>query len=533
VQIGFKCSPSESDLLTFKEMLNQTAKWYPDHELVAYDENGKLMKKRTYKEFNADCQRVAGAYRSLGLKKGDRVVLLWRGPDLDHTTVYFAATKMGVIPCSLNFRFTAKMLAQQCNLIDPKVLIYDSTLKELADSIMQYKPKGLERWMSSDELMEVASKYPAVEPTEVIKEDDPLAIYFTSGVTGEPKPILHTNRTHWFSAVGQIMTWDYTPETVFIIVLHPSFIGWANFVLGIIRVGGKLIHLRRFIPKQYLGLVEKEKATFLFLVPTMWRMLLREELEKYDLGSVKIAAFAGEPMGPATLEEIKRRTGAKKIIYLYGSTESGSHYGCFFISSTTKPSVEENPLSVGKPLWGVDVRIVKPGGNPEDELPFGEVGEMIIRGPSVAVGVWGDPEKTEKSFKGTGRDKWWFSGDSAYIDEYGCIRILGRTDFTFKSGGMKVHPELVERVLARHPGIANITIIPVEDPIWGNLGKAIVVPKPGVKLDAQELDEWCKKQEDLPSYMRPRHWEFVEEIPMTASGKTDRRKLMELYGKQK
>lgn len=521
---------SESDLLTIKEMLNQTSRWYPDHELVAYDEDGKLIKRRTYAEFNADCQRVAAAYNSLGLKKGDRIALLWPGPDLDHTTAYFAAAKMGIISCNLNFRLTAKMLAHQCSLIESKMLFYDPALKELADSIMQRKPKGMEKCMSSEELMSKSSEYPAKEPAETIKEEDPLAIYFTSGVTGEPKPIPHTNRTHWFSAVGQIMTWDYTPETVFIIVLHPSFIGWANLVYGVIRVGGKLVHLKKFVPKRYIEIAEKEKATHLFLVPTMWRILLREELERYDLSSVKIAAFAGEPMAPATLEEIKRRTGAKKIVYLYGSTESGSHYGCLFISSTTRPSVEENPLSVGKPLWGVDVRIIKPGGSPEDEVPRGEIGEMIIRGPSVAVEVWGDPEKSRQTFRGTGRDKWWYSGDAAYIDEYGCVRIVGRTDFTFKSGGMKVHPELVEKVLARHPDIANVVVIPVKDQIWGSLGKAIIVPKPGAELNPRELDEWCKKQEDLPAYMRPRFWQFVEEIPTTASGKADRRKLIELYG---
>jgi len=511
-------------------MLNQTAKWYPDHELVAYDEVGKLIKRTTYKEFNADCRRVANAYRSLGLEKGDRAALLWRGPDLNHTVAYFAATKIGVIPCSLNFRLTAKMLADQCDQIEPRILVYDSVLKELADSIKKNKPRAIERYISSDELGEMASKQPAEEPPEIIREEDPAAIYFTSGVTGLPKPVLHTNRTQWFSAIGQIMTWDLTPETVNVMVLHPCFIGWANFVLGMIRVGGKLVLMRRFVPRLYLEVAEKERETFMFLVPTMWRMLLLEDLEKYDLSSVKIVAFAGEPMEPATIKEIKRRTGAEKIIYLWGATESGSHYGCIFISSTTKPSVEERPECVGRPLWGVDVRIVKPGGSPEDELPPGEIGELIIRGPSVAVGIWGNPKESKRLFKGSGRDKWFFTGDAAYLDEDRCIHIQGRIDFTFKSGGMKVHPELVERVIKRHPGVANVIIIPVKDPVWGYLGKGIIVPKKGVKLTPEELDEWCKKQEDLPRYMRPRYWEFVKEsdIPTTASGKVDRRKLIEL-----
>jgi fatty-acyl-CoA synthase len=520
-----------TDLLTYKEMLKQTAKWYPNQELVAYDEKGEVMKRTTYKEFNADCQRVAGAYRNLDLKKGDRVVLLWRGPDLDHLTAYCAATKMGVIPSSLNFRSTGKLLADQCGLITPKVLVYDKTMKELVDSIMENKPRGVEICMSVEELNELASKQPAEEPPEVIGEEEVAAIYFTSGTTGLPKPIVHTNRGHWFSAIGQIMTWDYAPETVYVQTLHTSFIGWANLVLGLIRVGGKLVFMRHFDPKKYLEICQKEKATFLFLVPTMWRMLLQEDIEKFDLSAVKEAAFAAEPMAPATIEEIKRRTGAKKIVYLWGATESGSHYGCFFISSTTKPSVEENPMSVGKPLWGCEVNIIKPDGSPEEELPPGEVGELIVRGPSIALEVWGDPEKTKKTFRGPGKYKWFYTGDSAFIDEYGCIRIQGRTDFTFKSGGMKIHPELVERTLKRHPGIAEITIIPIADKVWGSLGKGIVVPKKGVKLTAEELDKWSSEQDDLPRYMRPRYWQFVDSIPTTASGKTDRRKIIEQYGK--
>lgn len=520
----------EHDLLTLAEMLNQTAKWYPNSEVVSYDEEGRRIAQTNYKEFNNVCRKVAHAYHALGVTKGDRIALFWRGPDLDHLVAFFGAEKLGAIPSNLNFRLTTKMLTHQCDLIEPKIFVYDSTLEELALSVKEYKPKGVKRFLSVKELLEEASDKPAEEPLEPIREEDYAAIFFTSGTTGEPKPIVHSHRTLWFSSVGQIMTWDFTPETVHILTLHPAFIGWANFALGMLRVGGKLILMRRFDPKHYLKIAEKERATFAFLVPTMWRMLLQEKVEDYDLSSITTAAFAGEVMSSATIEEIKRRLGVKKLIYLYGATESGSHYGCLFITSTSKPNLEENPGSVGKPLWGVDVKIIKPGGTILDEVPPGEVGELIMRGPSIAVGIWNNPEKTAEVFKGSGRDKWWFSGDLAYIDEKGCIRIVGRVDFTFKSGGMKVHPELVERVIKQHPGVRDVAVIPIKDSIWGNVGKALVILKEGVKLTTDELDKWCKEHTDLPSYMRPRLWEFVEEFPTTTSGKLDRKKLLETFG---
>jgi fatty-acyl-CoA synthase len=255
----------------------------------------------------------------------------------------------------------------------------------------------------------------------------------------------------------------------------------------------------------------------------MWRMLLEQGLDKgdYDLSSVKVALFSGEIMDLPTLKRIRENI-SPHVINIYGTTELAGASGAVMFE---EDMTEEQLAAVGKPMLNADIRIIKPGGTRHDELPVGEAGEVIIRGSSVANQVWNNPAVARKIFEPDGYNTWWHSGDMGHFDENGFLYLEGRTDDMIISGGINIMPARVEDVLRTHPDVIEVAVVGDPDPEWGQRVKAFVVsgkPDPS----KEDLDSYMKDSE-LADYQRPRIYEFIKDLPRTATGKINRKALRE------
>jgi fatty-acyl-CoA synthase len=266
--------------------------------------------------------------------------------------------------------------------------------------------------------------------------------------------------------------------------------------------------------------VTTERATHVFLTPTLWRRLLNADQPDADFSSVRLIGFAAEPMDATTLKRLREKI-SPNAVQMYGSTETGAAGSCI----TADEMVGERLVSVGRPLPNGDLRIVVPGGAPQDEVAPGETGEILISSPSLAAGIWRDPDATAAAFVTDADQRWWRSRDLGRIDAEGYLYLEGRRDDMIISGGINIMPARVEEVLLSHVGVAECAVVGVPHPEWGEEVQAFIV-RGDPALDAASLERHVRGS-DLSSYQRPRVYTFVSELPRTSTNKVLRRVLRE------
>ncbi|HDI10335.1 MAG TPA: acyl-CoA synthetase, partial [Euryarchaeota archaeon] len=281
---------------------------------------------------------------------------------------------------------------------------------------------------------------------------------------------------------------------------------------------------RRFDPELCLRIIQDYEVTVFCAPPTAYRMLILQDLSKYDFSKLRHCLSAGEPLNPEVIKKWEEGTGLKIHDY-YGQTETVA-----LIANSRALKIK--PGSMGKPTPGHDVRIVDDDGR---ELPTGEVGHIAVRikpekPPGIFKEYWKDEESTSKVFKG----EWYFTGDKAYVDEDGYFWFVGRADDVIKSSGYRIGPFEVESALIEHPAVAEAAVIGVPDEVRGQIVKAFVVLKPGYEPSqdlVKELQEHVKRI--TAPYKYPREIEFVKELPKTMSGKIKRKELRKMELKRR
>lgn len=512
--------------ITVRDMLHRAAAWSPERESVV-DE----LFRYTYPQLLDQVQRCAALYHQLGVRKGDRVALMTVS-SVQHTVALFAAIELGAIPISLHVRESVGNLSAVLDQLSPRVLIYDGVFTEAMTQLKQRNPliTGFVRTVSAmtpvdareagnDPILprDLAGYSLDFEPMELYEHDIAL-IALSSGTTGIPKGVMHSNRSLMESARGGAYLWRVTPADGMCNMLSTSFIAWFNVTLPVINAGAKMTFMTHWDPQKFLQAVEEERFSHAFLAPTMWRMLLRHGIDDYDLSSVTAAGFSGEPIDTATLREIRARI-SPNVYNIYGSTESGS---CSAGTVMFPHEFEQADRieSVGRPMLNADIRIIKPGGTAEDVLPDGEEGEVLLRGPSLAVGFWYRPDLTRKVFEGP----WWHSGDMGLIDTDRYIYLRGRLDDMIISGGMNILPSAVEDAVMSHEAVSDAAVIGLPDAEWGQRVVAFVVKRSAIT--AEEIDHHVR-QSDLADYARPREYRFIDELPKGNTGKVSRKILRE------
>ena len=484
----------------------------------------------TYKELNDGANRFAHFLQEKGLKKGDRIsVFLLNCPEF--IEIYFAAAKLGIVFVPMNFRLVGPELEYQLNNCDSRMLVFhDSLLKNLEPVVSSIKvEKGKFLFIKSGiqdcpnrpewalDYSDVIESYPSDEPLpdEPVLMDDPLAILYTSGTTGLPKGAVLSHSQTYFKNFQIIMYTDMRSEDIFLSQL-PLFHSGGLFITAtpVFCRGATLITRQRFKAEQFAMDIEKYRATIVFALTTMWRFVIQsKKLDSTDTASVRVAMGGGERTPSTLFDEL-----AEKGIHLqngFGQTENS------YMMLMPEDSIFLKKGSIGKPGFFTEVWIEDLNGG---KLPPGEIGEIVAKGPTVMTGYWKLPDQTSEAIK----KGVLHTGDYGYMDEDGFFYIVDRAKDMYRTGGENVYPAEVEKVLANHPKIFNVAIIGVSDEKWGETGMAFIILEDGESLTSEEVLDYLKGK--VARYKFPRHFKFVDSLPMTTTGKTMKVKLKEKYG---
>jgi long-chain acyl-CoA synthetase len=519
--------PQAETEITLRDLIRVAAAKHPDNEAVV---DGAW--RFTYAGLLDQVQRMAKLLHTLGVRKGDRVALLMP-PSAAHVIALFGAIELGAIPVALHVRETAAVLTALLHRFAPRALVYDATFTDQARALRQQcawvtaavcassGSTPADSGTGSDEPLiprDLCNYVLDFEPMPVAP-DETAVIALSSGTTGAPKGVMHTHRTLLASARLGSHYMATHARTVAINTFTTAFIGWYNCALPPLYGASKIVFLGRWDPREFLQTIEREKVTLCFLVPTMWRMVLRDlDRQHHDLSSLERVGYAGEPMDTRTMAEIRGKI-CHSVINTYGTTETGSWGGCTVMLPEDYAS-DERIESVGRPGMEVDIRVVRPGGPIDEALARGEEGEIVIRGPSVASQFWEQPALARSVFV----DGWWRSGDMGRMDEQGYVFLKGRVDDMIISGGINVFPGEVEDAILSHPAVSECAAVGLPSATWGQQVTAFVICRSSVSTE--ELLAHVN-QTALASYKRPREYRFVTELPRGNTGKISRKLLRE------
>lgn len=502
--------------------LTRRAELSPDKVALVDTLNGD--RRITYREWNVQVNRTANfLHDRLSVRRGDRVAVL-ASNCVEYLDLWFACGKVGAIVHLLNWRLTARELAGLVVDGAPSVLVYGPEFEALTAELRSSGPR-VERFVAlgppigpDDIAFAERDLLPGSEPPEVdLAWDDPWAICYTGGTTGFPKGAILTHRSITANSVNTVMGWGLSADDVAILQMPMFHTGGFNvFTAPMVHVGGTSIVCGGFDVDQTFDLIRDSGVTLLVGVPTMYLMMQQHpRWHDADLSHVKIAGSGGASCPDRVIERFRER--GVSLFTGYGLTEAGPNN--FWLPREQRQS---KPGAVGYPLMHVDLMIVDEQGR---ECSAGEVGELLIRGPHVCAGYWNRPKESRAAITSDG---WLRTGDLASRDEDGCYSIVGRQKDMIKSGGENVYPAEVESVLHAHPCVAEAALIAVPDAKWGEVGRAVVVVRPGATLTAAELIASCEGR--LARFKIPRSVVFAEELPKTAAGKIDKKALATRYG---
>lgn len=479
----------------------------------------------TWSEFEAESLRAATAFREV-MTQGDRVAFICES-SVDHITAMNGVIKAGGIPTNLHVRAAPETFRYCLDTVRPSVIVLDEQNSEffedrVRDELETEAPTVI---TLGDARAEYERSYetfvegqPETEPDVRVRAEDVAAIWWTSGTTGRPKGWCQTHRGILLKALKTSTATDRNSRSL--MVLSPAFAAWWGSTMSTMLAGGTMVYRQEWSPEDVVRLVESESLTNVGLVTTMWREILRlDTLDDYDLSSLERILSTGEKLDRTTIRDLSRNV-CDTIANGYSSTE-------VLGTSITNVEMEGDRVeSVGKPVLGQRVRIVEEGGTPEDTLPPGEIGEILIKGADAPVWVWGDTATTESEFD----DGWWRSGDLGYKDDDGYLFLEGRSDFMITSKGMKVFPSPIEERLDAHEGVEESVVVGVDDEEYGERVTAIV-SRSDPEVSAEDLDSWCLSSDALARFERPRKYHFIDDpVPRTASGKLDRHGAIDLVG---
>lgn len=533
----FKCYPDHiSAQLSYPDIplhafLQESARKFPDRQAIVFYDGveKKELSTTTYAELDQATDALATALLDLGIEQGDRVAyLMYNSPEL--IVVFYAILKAGAVPVPCNTRYLSDELCH--HLIDSgsHFIFVDQDLYEIAESVKeeahlkQIVVKGqIKNILSIDELLKTSPNNTRMPVIDIY--NDLALLPYTGGTTGIPKGAQLTHRNMVVNAVQFGKWYDYVDgQEIFISTLPLSHLGGISGVMSLpISVGGTMILFPRFSPQGVLSAIQGYRATRFLGVPTMYISILNiEDREEFDLSSLKASRTNAAPLPVAVKSAFDQLVGHEVLIEGYGLTETG-------------PLTHANPIhlakggSIGVPLPDTDARIVDLDDGYKD-MPVGETGELILRGPQVMKGYWKKPDETLTAI----RDGWFHTGDIARMDEDGYFYIVDRKKDMINFSGFKVWPRDVEEVLYRHEYVKMVAVIGVPDDYYGEKVKAVVVLK-AVRQELlpediqKELLDHCRQ--NMASFKVPHVIELRDSLPLSTAGKILRRVLREPINK--
>ncbi len=509
-------------------------RWRSDRLAIIWLDDTGAERRFTWAQLSDDVNRVANVLRAHGVRKGDRVFIqVGRVPEWWHTML--ACLKIGAVAMPGTVMLTSKDIAYRISLSEPVAVVTESAyaprfdeVRDKAPSVRAYLAVGdaRERWTDLRAERDRASASAAAEPTMA---SGAALLYFTSGTTGFPKMVMHTQASY---GIGHTVTAKYwiglTPEDLHWNISDTGWAkaAWSSLFAPMIAGAAQLIHnpSGAFNAKRVLDILAQHPVTSMCGAPTIFRSLVLEDLSRWKFPHLRSCVAAGEPLNPEVIATWKEHTGIE-IRDGYGQTET-----CCLIGN--HPGLPIKPGSMGKPSPGYEIAVI---GDDAKPLPPGKEGDIGVRiPPKRPVGLfreyWKDPKVNEASIRGD----YYITGDRAIADEDGYIWFVGRADDVILSAGYRIGPFEVESALLEHPAVAESAVVSSPDPIRGEVVKAFVVLKPGHTGSdelVRELQDHTKRV--TAAYKYPRKIEFVTSLPKTVSGKIRRVELRDReWGRQ-
>jgi len=495
-----------------------------DKEAVIFED-----KRFTYKEFNNRVNQFANALLGMGYKKGD-IIANWLGNCNEFMEVYYAIAKIGAIMFPVNPMLAPKDILYLLQWSDSQLLIFGEafkdqvkTLRSELPGISKYIYVGEKKLTPPDALNyeSLLEKNGDKEPSIEVLEDDNLIFLSTGGTTGLPKLVVLSHKAAIWIAVDMLIDVGYRGDDITLNsmpLFHGACLGiWFNPHM---YLGATQVIMKGFNPEEYLKLIDREKVTSLFFMPPVLhsRLIQVPGYEKYDVNSIRILYTAGAAFPQKIRDQIQSHMKNARIHYIYGLSEMGPN------GSVLKPKDAGSRLgSCGRLVASVEWKIVD---DQDNELPRGQVGELLLRGPSMMKEYYKRPEETKAGLK----NGWVHTGDLLKADREGWLYFVDRKKDMIKSGGENVYAKTVEDCLYTHPDIADVAVIGVPDEQWGEAVKAIVVLRKGAEtVKEKDIIDFCKK--NLARFAVPKSIDFVSDLPRNPSGKVLKPELRKIYVK--
>ncbi len=452
------------------------------------------------------------------VKKGDRIAIYSKNKS-EHVILFLACIKIGALLVPLNFRLMPRELDILINDAEPKIFFYDEEFSdhlpklsslskiEIIKNLNELSKFLLENNLKSD-----------FKTSSAIDENDPVMILYTAGTTGLSKGVIITHKMLFWNSINtglrlDLNSADHTQS--FAPFFHTG--GWNVLFTPFLHHGASHTLLTQFDPDLILQLMEKEKATILFGVPTMLQMMADSKyFNKVDLSSVRYAIVGGATM-PIPLINIWHNKGVF-IRQGFGLTEVGPN--CF---SLHQDDAIRKKGSIGFPNFYFDAKVMK---DSKEECKVNEVGELWLKSPVVTPGYWRNEKATNEAIT----EGWFHTGDLIKKDEEGYFYVVDRKKNMFISGGENVYPAEVEAFLYTNSKIKETAVIGVDDEKWGEVGKAYIVIKENEKLNENDIIEFCLG--NLAKYKIPKYIEFLSELPKSEAGKIDKKVLLQMHKNQ-
>lgn len=523
--------------ITLSQMLEQTVAGAPEQTALIY-----FGARLTYSQLLDQVNRAAAGLQALGVKQGDRVVLMM--PNCPQFVIaYFGALRAGAIITATSPIYTAREASHQWSDAGASLVIVDRRLLHIVKAVhpelpqlkqvvvvgqRDYYPanlKALTRSLRSklkakhlkhgpvpwSDLLRISA---SPRPTTV-KPGDIACLQYTGGTTGTSKGAMLTHRnlvTNAYQTSEWLTSGKGGPEVM--VAALPLFHIYAMtcIMISSVMAGGTVIILPRFELRAALNIVRKYHPTIFHGVPTMYVAFNNApHVERYGFNSLRVCMSGGAPLPVEVRQKFEALTGGH-LVEGYGLTEASP------VTHTNPPEGTPKAGSIGLPIPDTEVRIMDVEAGTR-EMPVGEAGEIVIRGPQVMKGYWKKPEETAKVL----RDGWLYTGDIAKKDQDGHYYIVDRKKDLIIAGGFNIYPREVEEVLFEYPKIKEAVVVGVPDPYRGETVKAFIVLQEGAKTTAEEITAFCRER--LASYKVPRQIVFRDSLPKSGVGKYLRREL--------
>ena len=480
----------------------------------------------TWSVFDEKANRVANMLLERGIKKGDRVAILMFNC-LEWLPIYFGILKTGAIAVPFNFRFDSSEIKYCADLAEVHVLFFGPEFIGRIEAIVDELTKGRLLIYVGDTCPTFAESYREMvadcssqPPMIHLEESDDAAIYFSSGTTGFPKAILH-NHESLTQAAEMEQKHHLTDRIDTFLCIPPLYHTGAKFHwMGSLCAGSKAVLLKGTTPEIILDAISREKCTIVWLLVPWAQDILNAldrgdvKLEDYELSQWRLMHIGAQPVPPSLIKHWKEYFPNHLYDTNYGLSESTGP-GCVHLGVENIHKVG----AIGVPGYRWECKIVDEN---LKEVPFGEVGELCVKGPGVMTCYYNDPKATAETIV----DGWLRTGDMAMQDEDGFYFLVDRKKDVIVSGGENIYPVQIENFLSTFDKVNDVAVIGLPDPRLGEITGAIISIKPGMTCTEEEIEEFCK---GLPRYKRPKKIIFAD-VPRNATGKIEKPALRKKYG---